>query len=283
MTTFAIGDVQGCFQELQELLTTIGFNREQDTLWSVGDLVNRGPDSLAVLRFFKSLGDRAVVVLGNHDLHLLALASGNETYAHKSDTLAAVLAAPDRAELIDWLRHRPLLYHDSNLNFTLVHAGILPQWNLAQAQGYAREAETVLQSVAYSEFLQHIYGSKPKKWSDSLQGWERLRFIVNSFTRMRYCNEEGKLGLKKKGAPSVEMQAEDGFLPWFLHPHRQNRDLRIVFGHWATLGYHAGDGVYALDTGCLWGGALTALRLEDTHVVSVPCKGEATPKYKIKN
>jgi bis(5'-nucleosyl)-tetraphosphatase (symmetrical) len=278
MATYAIGDIQGCFTELQQLLTLIKFDSTRDTLWCAGDLVNRGPHSLEVLRFFKDLADNAVIVLGNHDLHLLAVASGNEDYLHKSDTFGAILKASDRDELIAWLRQQPFLHHDKNLGFTMIHAGLPPQWDLSLAQQCARELETLLQDdKQFPKFMQHLYGKKPKKWSNKLQGWERIRFISNCFTRMRYCNAKGKLDLKRTGSPAMEIQ-DDGFLPWYLHEHRKSMDLKIIFGHWATHGFHAGNGVFALDTGCLWGGALTALCLDDETVFSIPCKGEAIPK-----
>jgi len=277
MATYAIGDIQGCFKELQQLLALIQFNPAQDSLWCAGDLVNRGPASLEVLRFFKQLGDKAVVVLGNHDLHLLAEAAGNTAHVHKTDTLAPVLNGPDRNELITWLRHRPFLHYDKALGLTMVHAGLPPQWDLNLAQQCARELETLLQDdQQFPQFMQHFYGKSPKKWSNKLEGWDRARFISSCFTRMRYCNAKGKLDFKRAGSPGMECQ-DDGFLPWYLHPHRKSHDLKIVFGHWATHGFHAGHNVFALDTGCLWGGSLTALRLEDEAVFSIPCKGEATP------
>lgn len=278
MATYAIGDIQGCFTALQQLLDLIQFDPTRDHLWCAGDMVNRGAHSLEVLRFLKQLGDKAVVVLGNHDMHLLAAAAGNTAHLHKTDTLNPVLDAPDCDELVTWLRHRPLLHHDEHLGFTMVHAGFPPQWDLDLAQKCARELETLLQDTKkFPQFMQHLYGSTPKKWSNKLQGWERARFITNCFTRMRYCNAKGKLDLKRTGSPAMEIQ-DDGFLPWYLHKHRKSQDLTIIFGHWATHGFHAGHGVFSLDTGCLWGGYLTALRLEDEAVFSIACKGEATPK-----
>jgi len=281
MATYAIGDIQGCFKELQQLLEHIEFDSEKDSLWCAGDLVNRGPDSLEVLRFLKNLGEKAVIVLGNHDLHLLAVSAGNEDYLHKSDTLEPILKAYDCDELIEWLRQQSFLHHDETLGFTMIHAGLPPQWDFELAKQCANELETLLQNdKSFFEFMQHLYGKKPKRWSSKLDGWERVRFISNCFTRMRYCNAKGKLDLKRTGSPAIEMQihGDDGILPWYLHEHRKSRDLKIIFGHWATQGFHAGNGVFALDTGCLWGGALTALRLDDEAVFSVPCKGESTPK-----
>jgi len=277
MSTYAIGDIQGCYDDLQRLLDLIHYDPAQDTLWCTGDLVNRGPDSLDVLRFFKRLGTDAKVVLGNHDIHLLAVAYGYQHYLKPKDTLLPILIAPDRDELIDWLRHRPLMHHDETLGFTMLHAGLPPQWDLAAAQAYAGEVEAVLRSELCGEFLGHIYGNKPRKWSEELKGWERLRFITNCFTRLRYCTAKGKLSLKKKHAPIYELCSEKRDYPWFLNPERKSAALQIICGHWSTLGLHQADGVYALDTGCLWGGALTAFRLDDTEVFSLPCQGICQP------
>ncbi|MGH8362321.1 MAG: symmetrical bis(5'-nucleosyl)-tetraphosphatase [Gammaproteobacteria bacterium] len=258
MAIFAIGDIQGCYDELQQLLTRIKFNPTEDRLWFTGDLVNRGPRSLDVLRFVKGLGERAVCVLGNHDLHLLALAVGVDR--HKSaDTLDAVLAAPDRDELLDWLRHRPLLHHDATLGFTLVHAGLPPQWDLATAAECARELEHVLRGAEYKEFFRHMYGNEPRRWSSELTGMERLRFIVNCFSRLRYVSADGDLDLTSKGAPGTQ---PTGFMPWFEAPGRMSAEQHIVFGHWSTVGEVKGHNVYPLDTGCVWGGRLSALRLD---------------------
>lgn len=276
MSTYAIGDIQGCYQELQQLLTMIQFNPQTDELWSVGDLVNRGPQSLEVLRFFKQLGDRARVVLGNHDLHLLALAEGITKHADPQDTLAAVLQADDKEDLLTWLRQQPLLHYDPKLNMALVHAGLPPQWDLAQARQYAAEVETMLRGHQYSVFLAHLYGEVPQQWSESLEGWPRLRFITHCLTRLRYCTDEGILLFKKKGRPDLHtVTAEEK--PWFLVPNRRTRVNPVVFGHWSTLGYYADQGVYSLDSGCVWGGALTVIRLEDKRLFQLPCAGEQTP------
>lgn len=258
MATFAIGDVQGCHDELQRLLERIAFDPAEDRLWFTGDLVNRGPRSLAALRFVKSLGERAVCVLGNHDLHLLAVAAGT-TERRRNDTLDEVLDAPDRDELLDWLRRQPLLHHDATLGYTLVHAGLAPQWDLAEAQACARELEKVLRSETATEFFRHMYGNEPRRWSADLEGADRLRFIVNCFTRLRYCNAAGDLDLKAKGAPGSQPA---GYLPWYAVPGRKSAGLHILFGHWSTLGEVEGHEVYNLDTGCVWGGRLTALRLD---------------------
>jgi bis(5'-nucleosyl)-tetraphosphatase (symmetrical) len=276
MSTYAIGDIQGCFTELQRLLELIHFDTSQDVLWCTGDLVNRGPNSLEVLRFFKGLKERAIVVLGNHDLHLLAVAHGNIKYLKPQDTLTPILKAPDREELLEWLRHRPLLHHDADHGLTLIHAGIPPQWDLWQARQCACEVEEVLRALKFKKYLANLYGNEQKKWSNKLTGNERLRFITNCFTRLRYCDAKGKLAMKKKGTPSFDIN-KDAEQPWFWWPHRASRDMQIIFGHWATLGYYADNGVYALDSGCVWGGFLTALRLEDKQVFTLPCRGERTP------
>lgn len=267
MATYAIGDVQGCHNELQRLLDHIQFDPACDTLWFVGDLVNRGPDSLKVLRFIKGLGKRAYAVLGNHDLHTLAVANGHLKY-HRNDTIDDILNAEDRDELMHWLRYLPLLHHDPQLNFTMIHAGLPPQWDFATAQACAREVETVLRSANYIEFLDHMYGNEPNCWHENLTGWDRLRFITNCFSRLRYCSKDGKLALEEKGKPGT--QAE-GLLPWFDIPDRQSHSMRIVFGHWSTLGPVNSEQVFPIDTGCLWGGQLTALRLEDCERLSVHC------------
>lgn len=274
MSTYVIGDIQGCYADLFRLLKELNFSTDKDTLWSVGDLVNRGPQSLEVLRFFKALGQKAVVVLGNHDLHLLAVGAGHTDYLKPKDTLSPILQAADRDELLTWLRHRPLLHHDSTLGFTMIHAGLPPQWDLTTAQQCANAVEMALQSDQNTDYLASLYGNQPKQWSTALTGWERLRFITNCFTRLRYCDSQGALTFKNKRAPHWDNRHEQ---PWFALPERKTHHERIVFGHWSTLGYYTGHNVYALDTGCLWGGALTALRLEDLKVFNVPCAGVRVP------
>ncbi len=277
MAVFAVGDVQGCFDDLQRLLERLNFNADEDTLWFTGDLVNRGPQSLEVLRFVKNLGTRAVSVLGNHDLHLLALAAGiDKTKA--SDNLDAVLNVSDREELLDWLRHRPLLHLDETLGYTLIHAGLPPQWDAVMAQTCAHELEYVLRGHDYLEFFRHMYGNRPNRWSPALQSVERLRFIVNCFTRMRFITPEGELDLESKGAPGTQ---PEGYMPWFMVPGRASADLHIVFGHWSTLGEVKGHNVYPLDTGCVWGGKLSALRLDGDDSgswYSVDCRGARRPQ-----
>jgi bis(5'-nucleosyl)-tetraphosphatase (symmetrical) len=259
MAVFAIGDVQGCYDDLMRLLERVAFDPDEDRLWFAGDLVNRGPASLAVLRFVKDLGERAVSVLGNHDLHLLAVAAGTASL-RKSDTLDEVLAAPDRDALLHWLRHRPLLHHDAALGYTLVHAGLPPQWDFEQAQACARELETALQGPGYVQLFQHMYGDEPKRWDPALSGMERLRFIVNCFTRLRFVGPAGELDLKTKGSPGSQPH---GYLPWYQVPDRRSEGLHLLFGHWSTVGeVQAAHNALGLDTGCVWGGRLTALRLD---------------------
>lgn len=276
MAVYAIGDIQGCHDELLALLASIDFDSQRDHLWLVGDLVNRGPKSLEVLRFVRSLGERAVCVLGNHDLHLLAIAAGNHRKRKNLDTLAAIFDAPDREELLDWLRHRPLLHHDPELGFAMLHAGLPPQWDIHQAITLAAEVEAVLRSDAHTGFFHEMYGNKPQAWSDQLRGMDRLRFITNCFTRLRYCDTDGNLSLSDKGPPGSQ---QAGSLPWFDVPGRRSQDTRILFGHWSTLGYVARNNVWALDTGCLWGGMLTAVRLDSTEPTpySYNCRGQQDP------
>jgi bis(5'-nucleosyl)-tetraphosphatase (symmetrical) len=256
MTAYAIGDVQGCFDELRLLLDKIAFDSNRDRLYFVGDIVNRGPQSLQTLRFIKALGDAAVTVLGNHDLHLLAVASGASKTKHK-DTFGDILGADDRDELLHWLRFRPLFHATGE--FYLIHAGLPPQWEIDAAAAYAHEVETVLQNGADAGFFQQMYGDSPAIWSDDLQGWARLRFITNCFTRLRFCDQAGRLDMREKGSPGSQPQ---GLLPWFKVPGRRSAGAKIIFGHWSTLGFHVENNSYCLDTGCLWGGELTALQMD---------------------
>ena len=274
MPTYAIGDLQGCHPSLLELLEKLDFDAEQDRLWLVGDLVSRGPDSLETLRFVRDLGDRAVTVLGNHDLHLLAIHAGVRETRDKG--LQAVMAARDRDELMDWLRTRPLLHHDPELDTTLVHAGIYPAWTLGSAMIHAGELHRMLAGEHWREFLDHMYGNRPDRWDDTLQGWDRLRFICNSFTRMRYLHPDGRLNLADNGAPGTQ---PEGDRPWFEMPDRAMAGQRIVFGHWSTLGLVQRDDLLALDTGCVWGGRLTAARLQadDVEIIAVDCPAYRKP------
>lgn len=265
MAIYAIGDIQGCYDELQRLLEKIDFDPAQDRLWFVGDLVNRGPDSLAVLRLVKSLGDAAITVLGNHDLHLVAVDAGIGKL-HRSDTLDGILNAPDRGELLHWLRQQKLAHREDG--YLLVHAGVLPGWTAARAAGLAREVEAVLRGDDYTDFIAHLYGNAPHAWDDDLAGYARWRVIVNAFTRLRICTPQGEMEFKFKG--EVE-NIPPGYLPWFDVPGRRSADATVVFGHWSALGLMVKDNAIALDTGCLWGGPLTAIRLEDRQVFQVAC------------
>ena len=258
MAVYAIGDVQGCYDELRRLLDALSFDPARDRVWLVGDLVNRGPHSAPVLRYVRSLGEAAVTVLGNHDMHLLALSQGNLRKAGEGQ-LDDVLHAPDGPELIEWLRRRPFLHSEPELRFTMVHAGLPPQWDLATAAALARELESVVAGDGLREFAHEMYGNKPERWSDGHTGLDRLRFITNCFTRLRFCAPDGTLNLKPKGPPGSQPK---GFLPWFEVPKRRSAGERILFGHWSMLGYVARNNVWALDTGCLWGGRLTALRID---------------------
>ncbi|MDO8811663.1 MAG: symmetrical bis(5'-nucleosyl)-tetraphosphatase [Gallionella sp.] len=265
MAIYAVGDVQGCYTELARLLDDIRFDVAADKLWLVGDLVNRGPGSLAVLRLVQSLGDSAITVLGNHDLHLLAVAEG-AAELHRTDTLDEILNAPDRDELLHWLRNRRLLYAQDG--YVLVHAGLLPQWSVTQAESLAREVEAALRGDNYASFLARMYGNSPHNWDDGLSGYKRLRVIINAFTRMRICTKEGKMEFKFKG----EVQdIPKGYLPWFDVPRRASTHSTVIFGHWSALGLLHRENVIALDTGCLWGGPMSAVRLDDRQLFQVIC------------
>lgn len=266
MATYAIGDIQGCFDSFQRLLESCAFNPTRDRLWLVGDLVNRGPQSLETLRFVKSLGSAAVTVLGNHDLYLLMVAEGGAKFRGKDDTLQEILDAPDCGELLDWLRHRPLCHIENN--HCLVHAGLLPQWTASRARELAHEVEAALQGPDFCDFILNLWGSEPAAWSDDLTGWPRLRVIVNAMTRMRFCTRDGVMEFKAKGKLS---HAPSDHLPWFDLPNRQWVGSVLVTGHWSALGLMITPNLLALDSGCLWGGHLTALRLEDRRVFQVDC------------
>lgn len=270
MATYAIGDVQGCFDELQDLLKKIQFNPSQDILWFAGDLINRGPQSLEVLRFIRDLGASHKVVLGNHDLHLLASWVHGKSISSK-DTLQSILEAHDGEALCQWLRQQPIMVEDTVLNFMMVHAGVLPQWELIQVRAYAHEIEQTLRSDAYIHFLTHMYSNDDNVWQENLTGLSRLRTLVNVFTRIRYCDENGVMALTEKGELGTQ---SDGLKPWFVYPERKTRNQRIVFGHWATLeGKILGEhNVFSLDTGCVWGRSLRAMRLEDLQVFEVPSR-----------
>ena len=270
MALYAIGDVQGCDAELGELLGRLKFSANRDSLWFVGDLVNRGPDSLKVLRRVRDLGDAATVILGNHDLHLLAVACG-AARPRSDDTIAEVLAASDSAALCEWLQSRPLMHDDEKLNVCMVHAGLAPQWDLKLARQCAREVEKSLRRDP-GKLFERLYGDEPDRWDNALEGAERLRFIVNCFTRLRYLDAQGRLALRAKGAPKKAQT--QSLVPWFEAPGARWRGSRIIFGHWSTLGFFQNADVTGIDTGCVWGDRLTALRLDipDAAPVQVACR-----------
>jgi bis(5'-nucleosyl)-tetraphosphatase (symmetrical) len=260
MATYAIGDLQGCYDEFSRLLEKLRFDPASDMLWLCGDLVNRGGQSLQVLRLVRSLGERAITVLGNHDLSLLAIAERDESdQAKVNPELRQVLFAADRAELLGWLRARPLLHVDRTLNFMLVHAGLAPRWNVEAAERAAREIEQRLRGDGARRLLKAMFGNQPDLWTSRLQGIDRLRAAINVLTRLRFCDVRGRIAYNEKGAPGTQ---KPGLYPWFEVPGQKSRDIRIVCGHWSTLGRFQGMGVYAIDGGCVWGGELIALRLD---------------------
>jgi bis(5'-nucleosyl)-tetraphosphatase (symmetrical) len=273
MAIYAVGDIQGCYTELVRLLEKIRFDPTSDKLWLVGDLVNRGADSLQVLRLVKSLGDSAITVLGNHDLHLLAVAYG-QGRLHRGDTLDEILNAPDREELLTWLRHQRLLHVEGE--FVLVHAGLLPAWTVAQANSLACEVESALQGADFVDFLAHMYGNQPNAWDDALTGYKRLRVITNALTRMRICTERGKMEFDFK---AEQQNIPEGYRPWFDIAGRASSNATVIFGHWSALGLMIKPNAVALDTGCLWGGPLTAIRLDDREIIQVDCADASVAKH----
>jgi len=276
VTRYAIGDVQGCNDELQALFARLNFSADSDQIYFVGDLVNRGPASLQVLRFVRSLGDNAVVVLGNHDLHLLAVVHGVRRN-RKSDTLDDVLTAPDRDALLEWLITRPMAHihtHRDGRTDLIVHAGLIPQWTTDVTLALARDVESALRNDP-SRVFDHMYGDEPDLWSDDLSEKDRLRFTINVLTRLRVCTADGRIDLKWKGKPPPP---NSPYQPWFDIERRQTRDNRVVFGHWSALGFVQRNGVVGLDSGCVWGGSLTALDLDtDRPPITVPCSGYQLP------
>jgi bis(5'-nucleosyl)-tetraphosphatase (symmetrical) len=269
MTRWAVGDVQGCCDELKQLLARIRFSSDRDRLWLVGDLVNRGPKSLQTLRLVRSLGDSAISVLGNHDLHLLAVALVGAKL-RKNDTLSQILAAPDRDLLLQWLQLLPLAHFEPGHGDLLLHAGVLPQWTVAQTLELATEVQRALRDDPQALLL-GMYGDQPDRWQATLAGVDRLRLAINVLTRLRFCTADGRVDFKQKGKPDC---APGPWLPWFRVPGRASREQRIVFGHWSALGLHSEPGVLGIDTGCVWGGALTAVNLDDPEAppVSVPSR-----------
>lgn len=270
MAVYAIGDVQGCYSQLCRLLEKINYDQTRDILWFCGDLVNRGSESLQTIGFVRSLGDRAVTVLGNHDLHLLALYYTDQEIP-ETDSLYQIISSPDCNDMMDWLRFQPIIHYDEQLNFLLVHAGIHADWNLSLTQKHARELEQVLRGESYQSFFAQMYGDQPDRWSDSLTGILRLRCITNVFTRLRFYTGDGRFEFDSKGNPG--QHAQDGLVPWFEKKHNLERSLRVAFGHWATLAVGQYGQYFAVDGGCVWGGKLTALRIDapDIQWISVDC------------
>lgn len=258
---YAIGDIQGCYDGLMRLLEKINFDDKLDKLWFVGDLVNRGPSSLAVLRFIKNLAVKPIITLGNHDLYLLSLIYLNDQYPKDKDTLSCILKAPDILEIGEWLRLQSIIYYDKKLNIVMSHAGIPPIWDLDSCLIYAKELEQTLQGSSFQLFLREMFGNEPSTWHNELAGNRRLRLICNYFTRMRYCKSDGSLDLEYKGQID---KAPANIVPWFNFPNRKTINAEIVFGHWASLcGINPHPTIHAIDTGFVWGGSLTALRLQD--------------------
>lgn len=275
MTRYAIGDVQGCYDELRTLVAQLTFKPDRDQLWFTGDLVNRGPRSLQVLRYVRALGANAVVVLGNHDLHLLAVALGSRRKRKSGDTLDEILQARDRDTLLEWLLSLPLVHFDSDRGDLLVHAGLIPQWDAATAVQLSREVEYALSKGASAVF-DEMYGDRPDRWSDALDGMDRLRFVINVLTRLRVCTGDGRIDLKMKGSAA---EVQPPWRPWFELENRRSRDVRVIFGHWSALGFVRAHRVVGLDTGCVWGGALTALDLDSRQAqpVGTRCAGYQLP------
>jgi bis(5'-nucleosyl)-tetraphosphatase (symmetrical) len=259
MAIYAIGDLQGCYDTLVRLLERLRFDQKLDSLWFCGDLVNRGGQSLETLRFIKGLGESATCVLGNHDLHLLAERVKPPERRQRSAELKAVLDAPDSDELLDWLRFRPVFHFDEKLNFAMVHAGIAPLWTLGTARAQAQVVQKALRADDYGNVLMRMYGDRPRGWTRELKGMNRLRACINAFTRMRFCDVKGNVAFEAKGMPGTQ---PPGYYPWYEVPGHKPRNFRVVCGHWSTLGKFMGLGVYCLDTGCVWGRSLTALRLD---------------------
>jgi bis(5'-nucleosyl)-tetraphosphatase (symmetrical) len=271
MAVYAIGDIQGCYDPLRRLLDELDFNPGDDTLWLVGDLVNRGPKSLKTLRFIKGLGKSAITVLGNHDLHLLALWAGSLDYDESFGSLQKTLGAPDADELCDWLRRRPLAHYDEDLDTLLVHAGVHPKWSVDKTLAYAREVEDVLRKGDFETLLAKMYGNTPGKWSDSLRGYKRLRFIINCLTRMRMITASEKLNFSFSGPP---WRARKNQIPWFETEHPSTGQTRVVFGHWSQLGLIVLPTLLSIDTGCVWGRQLTAVRLDKRIPQVVQVEGQ---------
>ena len=269
MATYAIGDLQGCYKSFRKLLDKVEFSPESDCLWLAGDLVSRGNKSLEVLRYVKGLGDSAISVLGNHDISLIAAHYG---VIKPHDSLLPIMKAKDRDELMDWLRHRPVLHVDDELGFCMAHAGIYPHWSWSTAQQCAHEIQVPLRGATIERWLEKVYGDEPAQWHDGLQSYDRHRFIVNAFTRMRGVNPDGSMNFSVNG--SAKDHQEKGLYPWFRLPTRNLLPYKVIFGHWSALGFTHNSQVISLDTGCVWGRKLTAIRLEDDIIqpIQVACK-----------
>ncbi len=270
---YMIGDLQGCCDAFERLLARIDFSPSRDRLWLLGDLVNRGPASLATLRKLQALEGAATCLLGNHDLHLLAVAHGVRP-PHRSDTLTALLDAPDRAALLHWLRHQRLAVYDAG--WLMVHAGVIPAWSRDDTLALAAEVEDVLRGPALPDFLHTMYGNEPARWSPGLTGTPRLRFTVNALTRLRFCTPDGEMDFKTKDGAGA---APEGYLPWFEAPNRHTADTPIAFGHWSTLGLLDRPTLLGLDTGCVWGGSLSAARIDGPRreIIQIDCEQAQKP------
>jgi len=272
MAVYAIGDIQGCYDPFRNLLDELAFDPAEDTLWLTGDLVNRGPKSLKTLRFVKSLGDSAITVLGNHDLHLLALSAGKVSTGQRFESLAKILNSPERDELLEWLRRRPLAHYDKSLDTLMVHAGIYPDWSVKQTLAYAAEVETCLRADKYEKLLDKMYGNTPSTWSEKLRGYARLRFIINCLTRMRMLTAKGRLNFSHSGSP---FHGSRKLVPWFDFEDPATAGTRVVFGHWSALGLTVLPKLVSLDSGCVWGRQLTAVRLDKKKPRVIQVEGQS--------
>lgn len=266
MATYLIGDIQGCLKPLQRLLDKINYEPSSDRLWFSGDLVNRGGNSLEVLRLLHGLPGEVINVLGNHDMALLHEDALLKSGQSKNPEFRKILNAPDREELMLWLRHQPMAHWSKKHKVLLVHAGVIPQWSRKQAVSAAAELSKVLRSEDYREFFTHMYGDRPRRWLKKRGGWKRLRLICNILTRIRFCDQKGRIAFTQKGPPGSQSK---GLMPWYDHPKRKTREITVAFGHWASLGLYLKPGLIGLDSGCVWGGKLSTVRLEDQKLIQV--------------